>query len=93
MGASPIEAHGLQYRRCTAARAVKGVGGLDEEELFEGVGHTILGIGAGDEVRTALDILRCIAHGDARAGQLDHLEVVVVVPDGDEVLRSLAEEL
>ena len=93
MGASPIEAHGLQYRRCTAARALKGVGGLDEEELLEGVSHTVLGIGAGDEVRTALDILRGIAHGDARAGQLDHLEVVVVVTDGDEVLRGHAEDI
>ena len=93
MGASPIEAHGLQHRRCTAARAVKGVGGLDEEELLEGVGHTVLGIGAGDEVRTALDILGRIAHGDACAGQLDHLEVVVVVTDGDEVLWGYAEDI
>lgn len=69
------------------------MGGLDEEELLEGIGHTVLGIGAGDEVRTALDILRCIAHGDARAGQLDHLEVVVVVTDGDEVLRGPAEDI
>ena len=63
-----IEAYGLQYRRCTAARAVKGWGGLDEEELLEGVGHTVLGVGAGDEVRTALDILGRIAHGDACTG-------------------------
>ena len=67
--------------------------GLDEEELLEGVGHTVLSIGAGDEVRTALDILGCIAHGDTRAGQLDHLEVVVVVTDGDEVLRGHAEDI
>ena len=71
----------------------EGMGGLDEEELLEGIGHTVLGIGAGDDIRTALDILGRIAHGDACAGQLDHLEVVVVVADGDEVLRGPAEDI
>ena len=70
-----------------------GMGGLDEEELLEGIGYAVLSIGAGDEVRTALDILGGIAHGDTRAGQLDHLEVVVVVTDGDEVLWGQAEDV
>ena len=66
---------------------------LDEEELLEGIGDAVLGIGACDEVRPTLDVFGGITHSDPSACQLDHLQVVVVVPDGDEVLRRLAENL
>ena len=66
---------------------------LDEEELLEGIGDAVLGIGACDEVSPTLDVFGGITHSDPCACQFDHLEVVVVVSDGDEVLRRLPEDL
>ena len=79
--------------RHPCAAVEEGMCDLDEEELLEGIGDTVLGIRACDEVRPALDVFGGITHRYSHACQLDHLEVVVVVPDGDEVLWGLAEEL
>ena len=47
--------------------------------------HAAFGVGFGDEIRSFLHFIDCVAHRDADACVFDHAQVVLVIADGHDI--------